>query len=69
MRHTFRDRQDAGVQLAATLLRYANDPTVLVLGLPRGQIAVTPVRTVPRPLSIRTDKVAPAGGGIAYRAL
>jgi putative phosphoribosyl transferase len=40
MRRTFRDRQDAGVQLAAKLLRYANDPTVLVLGLPRGGVPV-----------------------------
>ena len=36
----FRDRQDAGVQLAAKLLRYADDPTVLVLGLPRGGVPV-----------------------------
>jgi putative phosphoribosyl transferase len=40
MRRIFQDRQDAGVQLAAKLLRYANDPTVLVLGLPRGGVPV-----------------------------
>ena len=40
MRRMFRDRQDAGVQLAAKLLRYADDPTVLVLGLPRGGVPV-----------------------------
>src|ERR1700686_3237306 len=36
----FRDRQDAGVQLAAELAPYANDPAVLVLGLPRGGVPV-----------------------------
>ena len=40
MRRIFRDRQDAGVQLAAKLAVYANDPTVLVLGLPRGGVPV-----------------------------
>lgn len=40
MRRTFRDRQDAGVQLATELAAYANDPTVLVLGLPRGGVPV-----------------------------
>jgi len=36
----FRNRQDAGVQLAAELAPYANDPAVLVLGLPRGGVPV-----------------------------
>jgi predicted phosphoribosyltransferase len=40
MRRTFRDRYDAGVQLAGDLAAYANDPTVLVLGLPRGGVPV-----------------------------
>jgi putative phosphoribosyl transferase len=40
MRRTFRDRQDAGVQLAAHLASYANNPNVLVLGLPRGGVPV-----------------------------
>lgn len=37
---TFRDRQDAGVQLAANLRPYGNDPRVMVLGLPRGGVPV-----------------------------
>jgi putative phosphoribosyl transferase len=40
MRRIFQDRHDAGVQLAAELMAYANDPTVLVLGLPRGGVPV-----------------------------
>jgi predicted phosphoribosyltransferase len=36
----FRDRRDAGRQLAVALLEYADRPTVLVLGLPRGGVVV-----------------------------
>jgi putative phosphoribosyl transferase len=37
---TFRDRRDAGRRLAVALDRYRGDPNVVVLGLPRGGIAV-----------------------------
>src|SRR4051812_29817119 len=41
MRHTlFRNRSDAGRQLAVGLSRYANRSDVLVLGLPRGGVPV-----------------------------
>ncbi len=36
----FLDRRDAGKQLAAKLSGYADDPSVLVLGLPRGGVPV-----------------------------
>jgi putative phosphoribosyl transferase len=36
----FRDRRDAGRQLAAKLAAYVDDPSVLVLGLPRGGVPV-----------------------------
>src|SRR5712672_3361434 len=36
----FRDRADAGRQLAAKLAGYANRPDVLVLALPRGGVPV-----------------------------
>jgi len=36
----FRDRADAGRQLAAQLLTYANRPDVLILALPRGGVPV-----------------------------
>src|SRR5687767_10266514 len=36
----FRDRCDAGRQLAARLIAYANRPDVIVLGLPRGGVPV-----------------------------
>lgn len=40
MTHLFLDRQDAGVQLARQLVRFADDPSVVVLGLPRGGVPV-----------------------------
>jgi putative phosphoribosyl transferase len=40
MTGVFRDRRDAGVQLAAQLGSYAGDPSVVVLGLPRGGVPV-----------------------------
>jgi len=36
----FQDRRDAGRQLAAKLQGYTDDPSVLVLGLPRGGVPV-----------------------------
>jgi predicted phosphoribosyltransferase len=36
----FQDRRDAGVQLAGKLAGYADDPSVMVLGLPRGGVPV-----------------------------
>ena len=36
----FRDRREAGILLAKKLTAYANDPNVIVLGLPRGGIPV-----------------------------
>ena len=40
MLRLFKDRHDAGVQLASKLATYANDPNGLVLGLPRGGVPV-----------------------------
>lgn len=36
----FRDRRDAGLQLAAALAHYRGDPDVIVLALPRGGVPV-----------------------------
>src|SRR6478672_208469 len=36
----FQDRRDAGTFLAKKLLHHANDPTLLVLALPRGGVPV-----------------------------
>jgi putative phosphoribosyl transferase len=36
----FRDRRDAGRQIAARLAQYEGDPNVVVLGLPRGGVPV-----------------------------
>src|ERR1700683_4409590 len=54
MRRTFRDRHDAGVQLARDLAAYANDPAALVLGLPRGGVPVAyeVARALQAPLDI-----------------
>ncbi len=40
MYRSFKDRRDAGAELARSLTAYANDPTVIVLGLPRGGVPV-----------------------------
>jgi putative phosphoribosyl transferase len=50
----FKNRRDAGVQLAAKLTAYANDPSVLVLGLPRGGVPVAyeVARTLSAPLDL-----------------
>jgi putative phosphoribosyl transferase len=40
MWHRFKDRRDAGMQLAAGLRSYAEDRNVIVLGLPRGGVPV-----------------------------
>jgi len=37
---TFKNREEAGRQLAAELLRYRDDPRSLILALPRGGVAV-----------------------------
>ncbi len=49
----FKDRRDAGVQLAGKLAAYSNDPSVLVLGLPRGGVPVA--YEVARALSATLD--------------
>ena len=40
MREIFRNRIEAGQLLAGKLMRYTNQPNVIVLGLPRGGVAV-----------------------------
>lgn len=40
MNDTFRDRTEAGRLLARELMLYANEPDVIVLGLPRGGVPV-----------------------------
>jgi len=54
MTRIFRDRLDAGVQLAGELKAYANDPGLLVLGLPRGgvPIAYEVARALHAPLDV-----------------
>lgn len=52
--HRFRDRTEAGAQIAAKLAVYAHRPEVLVLGLPRGGVPVAyeVARTLDAPLDI-----------------
>ena len=49
----FRDRRDAGRQLAKKLVQYANRPDVLILALPRGGVPVA--YEVARVLSVPMD--------------
>src|SRR5947209_15473790 len=49
----FRDRSHAGRALAAKLRRYAREPSLLVLGLPRGGVPVA--RQVARALGAPLD--------------
>jgi predicted phosphoribosyltransferase len=49
----FQDRHDAGRKLAAKLTKYANDPNVLVLALPRGGVPVA--YQVARALNVPLD--------------
>src|SRR5579872_6154099 len=50
----FRDRRDAGRQLAERLVEYRDDPSVLVLGLPRGGVPVAAqvARALDAPLDV-----------------
>src|SRR5258708_3975963 len=50
----FRDRTDAGKQLAKKLLKYRDQPDVLVLALPRGgvPVAVEVAQTLHAPLDL-----------------
>jgi putative phosphoribosyl transferase len=54
MKPTFRDRRQAGELLAETLVSFAGDPTVLVLGLPRGgmPVAAEVARALQAPLDV-----------------
>ncbi len=49
----FKDRQDAGRQLAKQLIRYANRKDVMVLGIPRGGMPVA--FEIAQALSVRLD--------------
>lgn len=51
--HYFRDRREAGQQLARKLSRYANRPDVVVLALPRGGVPVA--YEVAKALSVPLD--------------
>ncbi|MBI4992363.1 MAG: phosphoribosyltransferase [Candidatus Harrisonbacteria bacterium] len=53
----FKDRQDAGKKLAAKLLKYKNNPDVIILGLPRGGVIVA--YEIARELNLPLDVVVP----------
>jgi putative phosphoribosyl transferase len=53
MNARYRNRREAGQRLAQHLLRYANRPDVIVLGLPRGGIPVA--YEIARALHVRLD--------------
>ncbi|HII79422.1 MAG TPA: phosphoribosyltransferase [Methanosarcina sp.] len=53
MRAIFRDRVDAGIQLAKKLSKYSNLPDVLILALPRGGVPVA--FEVAKELNVKMD--------------
>lgn len=53
----FKDRTDAGKQLAAALMAYKNHPNAIVIGLPRG--GVVTAFEVARALGLKLDIVVP----------
>ena len=54
---TFKDRQDAGQQLAAKLSKYKNKADVIVIGLPRG--GVVTAAEVAKELKVPLDIIVP----------
>lgn len=53
----FKDRQDAGIQLAKSLIKYKNQPNTIVIGLPRGGVVVA--YEVAKALNLPLDVTCP----------
>ncbi len=64
----FRDRHDAGRQLAAALERYRGAPDVVVLGVPRGGVVVAAevARLLEQPLDVVVTRKLGAPGNPEY---
>lgn len=54
---SFKDRQDAGKQLAKKLLKYSNQKNTLVIGLPRGGVVIA--YQISQELNLPLDIVVP----------
>lgn len=64
----FANRQDAGEQLARLLTTYQDDPTVMVLGIPRGGVIVAErvARALGAPLDVAVSAKVGAPGNPEY---
>lgn len=60
----FKDRSDAGKQLAAALLEYANQKNAIVIGLPRGGVVVA--AEVAAKLNLPLDVICPRKVGAPF---
>jgi len=69
----FHDRQDAGQKLAQKLLKYKNNPKVIVLGLPRGGVVlaaqIANKLTVPLDIVVTRKISAPGNPEFAIGAI
>jgi putative phosphoribosyl transferase len=69
MREIFRNRIEAGQLLAGKLMHYANQPNVIVLGLPRGGVQVAKALRAPLDVFVVRKLGTPGNREVAMGAI